>query len=86
MDVYLYRSECQRWWGRVQNVRLVQVDTAAGDDPHQAAVADAQFQAGSKTCNVDLLQRFRLIFESTETFQPMVAALPISKPRIYEEK
>lgn len=62
MDVYLYRSECQRWWGRVHDVRLVQVE--AGEDPRQAAVADARFQSGSGTCNIDLLQKFRLSFDA----------------------
>ena len=86
MDVYLYRSECQRWWGRVHDVRLVQVDTQHGEDPRQAAAADARFQSGSETCNIDLLQKFRLSFESMETFQPMFASLPIAKPRIPEEE
>jgi hypothetical protein len=76
MDVFTYSFDCQRWYGSVQGVRNIYVE---GDvPPEKAAKKDAEFVSGSKTCDIQLLQRFRMLVSDVETF-PAMAAQPLHR-------
>jgi len=46
--------------------------------PEIAATKDAELISGSKTCDIQLLQRFRMVVSDVETF-PAMAAQPLHR-------
>jgi hypothetical protein len=68
MSVYLYRYACARWWGTARDVRYLHVDRGA--DLVGEVLRDAQHASGSRTCDVALLQQFRVCFTPEKTFPP----------------
>lgn len=76
MDVFTYSYNCQGWLGRLTGIRNIYVE---GDlQPEKAAKRDAELVTGSKTCDVRLLQRFRMVVSDVEAF-PAMAAQPLYK-------
>tara|TARA_B100001559_G_C16476024_1_gene611428 strand:- start:377 stop:631 length:255 start_codon:yes stop_codon:yes gene_type:complete len=76
MDAFTYSYHCRRWYGSVHGVRNIYVE---GDmSPEKAAKRDAEFVSGSKTCDIQLLQRFRMMVSDVETF-PAMAAQPLHR-------
>jgi hypothetical protein len=78
MDVFTYSYDCARWYGRHQGTRNLYLDPASTTEPLVAAKEDAHNRTGSKTCDVHLIQKFRLAIEQLETY-PAMAAIPMYK-------
>jgi hypothetical protein len=76
-QLYLYRYVCQRWWGATSNIQLAQL--AESSDPASHLLQHAETITGSKTCHVDLLQKFEISMRVTKTYAAM-ATLPVSVP------
>ena len=72
MDVYLYRYACKRWWGHTNDVRYLHVEGTDQQASHlrDALLRDAERASGSQTCDVQLLQHFRVCFEVAQNYQP----------------
>ena len=68
MDVYLYRYNCQRWWGKVTDAKYVKANDIL--NPKKEVLQDAYNHSGSKTCDISLLQHFHLSFTSIKSFPP----------------
>jgi hypothetical protein len=75
-EVYLYRYICRRWWGPTSDLQMARVPEGA--DLLSALQVHAEAVCGSKTCNVDILQKFRLSMEVAETYDAM-ATLPVTQ-------
>ena len=68
MNVYLYRYNCQRWWGKVTDAKYVKVNDSR--NPKKEVLQDAYNNSGSQTCDIAILQHFHLSFKSIESFPP----------------
>lgn len=74
--MYTYSYLCTRWYGSLSGVRNIYME---GDmAPEIAATKDAELISGSKTCDIQLLQRFRMVVSDVETF-PAMAAQPLHR-------
>jgi len=78
MDVFTYSYDCPRWYGRNQGTRNLYLDPMSTTEPIEAAKKDAQTISGSQTCDVHLIQKFRLAIEHVETY-PAMATTPMYK-------
>ena len=69
MDFYMYKSMCPRWYGWHDNIRHVVVDK---DTPEEEVIAVAKqisnHVTGSKTCGVQLLQKYHMIIEAQKSY------------------
>lgn len=74
-ELYLYRYICQRWWGPVSDIQLAQVPDSP--EPLRILLRHAEAITGSKTCSIDLLQKFQLSMSVSETYGAM-ATLPVT--------
>jgi hypothetical protein len=74
-ELYLYRYICRRWWGPTSDLQLAHL--AGGGDPLAVLTKHAETVSGSKTCSVELLQKFQLSMKVVETYGSM-ATLPIA--------
>lgn len=76
MDVFTYAYNCSRWYGAVSGTRNIYVEGEV--TPIKAATEDAKRFTGSKTCDIRLLQRYKMIVSDVETF-PAMATQPLFK-------
>ena len=71
MTTYTYLYNCSRWWGRVSGVRNI---THEGSDTEviDAAVKEAKRVSGSETCDISLLQKFKITLTLAEPYTALV--------------
>ena len=75
MDVYSYRYKCNTWYYlEVSGIRNFYSQDSV--EPKLAALDDARKFTGSKECDVELLQRFKMTVTDVETF-PAMATQPL---------
>ena len=74
MDVYTYRYSCQRWYSTVTGTRNLYLEQDIV--PEVAAKNDAKRITGSSDCDVQLIQRFKMVVTDVETF-PAMACQPL---------
>ena len=76
MDVYTYHYICSRWYGYVTGTRNLYLEGPT--PPEQAAQKDAKMFTGSETCDVQLIQKYKMVVTDVETF-PAMACQPLFK-------
>ena len=76
MDVYTYHYTCRRWYGNITGMRNLYLEGLT--PPEQAAQKDAKMATGSTTCDVQLIQKFKMVVTDVETF-PAMACQPLFK-------
>jgi len=76
MDVFTYSYNCPHWYGNSTGIRNLYLETES--DPKEAARADAQKLTSSQSCDVHIIQKFRLVVEHLETY-PAMATIPMHK-------
>ncbi len=74
MEVFTYRYKCKRWYGHVTGTRNLYVEDST--PPQTAALQDAKAYSGSETCDVQLMQKFRIVVTDVEMF-PGMACQPL---------
>ena len=72
MDCYMYKSICPRWWGITVNVNhiVVKENTPENDVIEQAKLTSNAL-SGSKTCDINLIQKYHMIIEPKTTYPAM---------------
>jgi len=76
MDVYTYHYTCQRWYGEVTGTRNLYLENSM--PPEQAAQKDAKMANNSSVCDIQLIQKFKMVVTDVETF-PAMACQPFFK-------
>jgi len=69
MDFYMYKSSCPRWYGIQNDIRHIVVtkDTKEEDVKEQAKLT-ANGLTGSKTCNIQLIQKYHMIIQPKKSY------------------
>jgi len=78
MDVFTYSYSCSNWYSQYQGVRNIYVED--GTLPEIAAKKDALVISGASRCDVQLIQRFKMVVTDVETY-PAMACQPLHKWR-----
>lgn len=69
MDFYMYKSLCPRWYGVENNIRHIVVakDTTELNVKQQAKQM-ANAITGSKTCDIQLIQKYHMIIQPKKSY------------------
>ena len=69
MDFYMYKSSCPRWWAIQNDIRHIVVakDTKEEDVKEQAKQTANTF-TGSKTCDIQLIQKYHMIIQPKKSY------------------
>ena len=69
MDFYMYKSSCPRWYAIQNDIRhiVVSKDTKEEDVKEQAKQT-ANTLTGSKTCNIQLIQKYHMIIQPKKSY------------------
>lgn len=78
MDFYMYKYNCQRWYGTVSDVRHMTVnDSTTEEEVKKIANTFAKKLSGSQTCDIQLLQKYHMIVKPEKTYVSLTS-LPFS--------
>lgn len=69
MDFYMYKATCPRWYGIEQNIQHIVIakDTKEEEVKEQAKLT-ANTLTGSKTCNIQLIQKYHMIIQPKKSY------------------
>ena len=69
MDFYMYKSTCPRWYGIENYIRhiVVSKDTSETNVKQQAKQMANTF-TGSKTCDIQLIQKYHMIIQPKKSY------------------
>ena len=69
MDFYMYKSTCPRWYGWYDNIRHVVVEKDTSEEEViNVTKKISNHVTGSKSCNVQLLQKYHMIIEAQKSY------------------
>ena len=69
MDFYMYKSSCPRWWAIQNDIRhIVVAKDTKEDDVKEQAKQTANTLTGSKTCNIQLIQKYHMIIQPKKSY------------------
>ena len=69
MDFYMYKSSCPRWYALQNDIRhLVVAKDTKEDDVKEQAKQTANTLTGSKTCNIQLIQKYHMIIQPKKSY------------------
>jgi len=69
MDFYMYKSSCPRWYGIENAIRhIVVAKDTTEDDVKEQAKQMSGLVTGSKTCNVQLIQKYHMIIQPKKSY------------------
>ncbi len=71
MTTYTYLYKCSRWYGIVSGVRNI-VHEGSEKEVLESATAEAKRVSGSETCDVSLLQKFKIAITLAEPYTALV--------------
>jgi hypothetical protein len=69
MDFYMYKSSCPRWYALQNDIRhIVVAKDTKEDDVKEQAKQTANTLTGSKTCNIQLIQKYHMIIQPKKSY------------------
>ena len=69
MDFYMYKSLCPRWYGVENNIRhIVVAKDTTEQNVKQQAKQMANAITGSKTCDIQLIQKYHMIIQPKKSY------------------
>jgi hypothetical protein len=69
MDFYMYKSSCPRWYGSENDIHHIVVSKDAGEEEvKEQAKQTANQLSGSKTCNIQLIQKYHMIIQPKKSY------------------
>jgi len=71
MTTYTYLYNCSRWYGIVSGVRNI-VHEGQEKEVLESATTEAKRVSGSETCDVSLLQKFKIAITLAEPYTALV--------------
>ena len=78
MDVILYKYSCPRWFGTYNGIKNIAIDEdiKKGDLTKELEKIENR-KTGSKTCKVELLQKYTLSIQNIENYAG-IATIPVN--------
>jgi len=65
----MYKAQCPRWFGWIDNIRHIVVDkNTSENDVKKLAAAVSNNITGSKTCDIQLLQKYHMLIEAKKSY------------------
>jgi len=83
MNVYMYKYNCKRWYGDVTGLRNFHTHRDNNGKQHtdedilKLVTEDAKKLSGSRTCDVDLLEKFYVTIK-TEKNYAAITSIPFT--------
>lgn len=69
MDFYMYKSSCPRWYGIENDIRHIVVSKDTKEEKvKEQAKQTANTLTGSKTCSVQLIQKYHMIIQPKKSY------------------
>jgi hypothetical protein len=69
MDFYMYKSSCPRWYALQNDIRhIVVAKDTKEEDVKEQAKQTANTLTGSKTCNIQLIQKYHMIIQPKKSY------------------
>ena len=69
MDFYMYKSSCSRWWATQNDIRhIVVAKDTKEEDVKEQAKQTANTLTGSKTCDIQLIQKYHMIIQPKKSY------------------
>ena len=69
MDFYMYKLTCPRWYGIENDIRHIVVSKETNEDKvKEQAKQTANTITGSKTCNIQLIQKYHMIIQPKKSY------------------
>ncbi len=69
MDFYMYKSSCPRWYGIENDIRhIVVAKDTREDNVKEQAKKMANTITGSKSCNIQLIQKYHMIIQPKKSY------------------
>ena len=69
MDFYMYKSSCPRWYSTLNDIRhIVVAKDTKEEDVKEQAKQTANILTGSKTCNIQLIQKYHMIIQPKKSY------------------
>jgi len=69
MDFYMYKSTCPRWWAIQNDIRhIVVTKDTKEEEVKEQAKQTANTLTGSKTCNIQLIQKYHMIIQPKKSY------------------
>ena len=69
MDFYMYKSSCSRWWATQNDIRhIVVAKDTKEEEVKEQAKQTANTLTGSKTCNIQLIQKYHMIIQPKKSY------------------
>ena len=70
MEVYLYNYSCPRWYGNLSGLKNISIDKELNDETLTDSLTKIEnINTGSKTCKIDLIQKYELIINNVLNYQ-----------------
>jgi hypothetical protein len=69
MDFYMYKSSCPRWYALQNDIRhIVVAKDTKEEEVKEQAKQTANTLTGSKTCNIQLIQKYHMIIQPKKSY------------------
>ena len=69
MDFYMYKSSCPRWYAIQNDIRhIVVAKDTKEENVKEQAKQTANTLTGSKTCNIQLIQKYHMIIQPKKSY------------------
>ncbi len=69
MDFYMYKSSCPRWYAIQNDIRhIVVAKDTKEENVKEEAKQTANTLTGSKTCNIQLIQKYHMIIQPKKSY------------------
>jgi len=70
MNVILYKYSCPRWYGNLSGLKNISIDKELNDETLTDNLTKIEnINTGSKTCKIDLIQKYELIINNVLNYQ-----------------
>lgn len=77
MNVILYKYSCPRWYGNLSGLKNISIDKELSDDTLTSNLTKIEnINTGSKTCKIDLIQKYELIINNVHNYQG-ISTIPV---------
>ena len=78
MNVILYKYSCPRWYGTLTGLKNISTDKDLDDYKLTNDITKIEnINTGSKTCKIDLIQKYELIINNVHNYQG-ISTIPVN--------
>ena len=78
MDIYMYQYKCPRWYRTITGFRNLYVEEKKNEtEVIDIAKQESNKLSGSKSCSVNLLQKFNVLIKPIKNY-PALVSIPLT--------